>query len=193
MRFSCEKCGSCCSRLMARSLTLADIARLGELFEDVELKKLVASFVCVLDYETDDAFTQAAWFSRLKNGKKVTLALHSWGPCQFLNDKECFVHSHRPWMCRMFPFWFDPELKVRTAPRRYCVSLQHSPEPEPAPLLEKCALAASPERVHTLEFFRSSSGKHDVDGFVDAVTEKVLDAKRGAMVNLALFQEAEKP
>ncbi len=192
MTFSCDGCGLCCSLMMARTLTLSDIARMRELFPDVDEKSFVSSFVCVLDYEEDDPFTDERWFSRLKNGKKVTLALHSWGPCQFLNGKKCVVHERRPWMCRMFPFWFDPELKVRKTARSYCSSLKERPSPEPHPLLEECALAAVPERVETLNFFRETNGEMEIDEFVDAVVGAVREASDKAEERLAFFQRMEE-
>jgi len=174
--------------MMARTVTLADIARLYELFPNVDKRKFVSSFVCILDYDKDDVFT--GWLSKLADGKKVTLVLNSWGPCQFLNDNKCFVHTHRPWMCRMFPFWFNPSLTVREQARLYCESLKARPHPLPHTWLEECAKAATRERRETLDFFKSASGK-TLDDFVDAVLDAVIASRPLALENLELFKSAE--
>lgn len=169
--------------MMARTLTLADIARLGEQFREVSHEKFVSSFVCILDYDEDDPFTKEGWFSHLSNGKKVTLALHSWGPCQFLLNNLCFVHKYRPWMCRMYPFWFNPDLRVRDTSKIYCKSLSKLNSPLPSKYLKDCAKLATTERDETLSFFKRFDRKCDADEFVKKVDTGVKNALKGALEN----------
>ena len=86
LRFSCTKCGKCCTGSPGR----------------VRVSREERQQLAALRGVTEEDFTLS--FTR-QDGRNILLTEKENGDCIFY-DNGCTVYHARPLQCRLFPFWF---------------------------------------------------------------------------------------
>lgn len=117
-------CGGCCRGFNEGEVYLYkdDIFRLADYLNISgmeELRNFARKYVKVIN---DRFFWKDPEAQRGKTYRFKTLGFRFTGDeerCHFLKDNMCSVHEHRPFQCRLFPFWQMMVLKPKKFRKLY--------------------------------------------------------------------------
>jgi Fe-S-cluster containining protein len=86
LRFSCQRCGACCT------------GEPGYVYLRRGEAAAIAGFLGISEEEFALAYTRRAGFC-------ASLTEEEDGRCVFFVDRRCVIYTVRPHQCRTFPFW----------------------------------------------------------------------------------------